>query len=169
MKVTLKIPSRMLDGIHTDLRRPHPFAHERVGFMTAGATAIGAQELLLLARAYRPVADEDYVPDPTVGVKIGGSAMRNALEFAYTPRSTLLHIHTHGGLGLPDFSGVDTRSAREFVPGFFNAISRLPHGILVLSDDSASGLLWTNARDEGFYISAFVGVGAPYSRFGVRP
>ncbi len=137
--------------------------------MTAGAAVGGHQDLLLLARDYRPVAEEDYVPDPTVGVKIGGNAMRRALEFAYTPRSALLHIHTHGGFGLPDFSGVDKRSAREFVPGFFNAISRMPHGILVLSDDSASGLLWTSAKDEGSYISAFVAVGAPHPHFGERP
>src|SRR6476620_11320805 len=109
MKVILKIPHRMLDEIRIDLRRPHNFAHERVGFMIAGAAATGPEKVLLLARNYRPVADEDYELNRSVGVQIGGNAMRKALEFAYSPRSALLHIHSHGGSDRPDFSLVDLR------------------------------------------------------------
>jgi hypothetical protein len=167
MTACLKIPNRLLADIRADLGRPHPFAHERVGFLTAGV-AQAESGLLLLARAYRPVAEEDYVHDPTVGVKIGGSAMRKALQFAYQPRSALLHIHTHGGHGRPEFSGVDLRSGGEFVPGFFHTVPRMPHGMLVLSDDSASGMLWMSGEERGVYISEFVGVGAPYQRFGGR-
>ena len=107
MKARIKIPNRMLDEIRDDLRRPHAFAHERVGFITAGVASPGPGELMLFARAYRPVEDQDYVPDPTVGVKIGGDAMRKALQSAYRPRAALLHVHTHGGRGTPDFSDVD--------------------------------------------------------------
>jgi hypothetical protein len=168
MRTWLKIPNRLLDEIQVDLARPHAFAYERVGFLTAGV-ARAENDLLLLARVYRPVADEDYVPDPTVGVKIGGPAMRKALQLAYQPRSALLHIHTHGGRGRPDFSGVDLRSGGEFVPGFFHTVPRMPHGMLVLSDDSATGMLWLSGQERGSYISGFIGVGAPYRKFGERP
>lgn len=167
MKVRLKMPNRLLADIRADLERPHAFAYERVGFLTAGV-ALAEGDMLMLARAYRPVADEDYVRDPTVGVKIGGAAMRKALQFAYQPRSALLHIHTHGGRGRPDFSGVDLRSGREFVPGFFHTVPRMPHGMLVLSDNSATGMLWLSGEDSGIHISEFVGVGAPCQRFGGR-
>lgn len=168
MKARIKITTQLLGEIRRDLARPHAFAHERVGFMTAGVTAIEGG-LLLLARDYRPVEDADYVPDPTVGVKIGSTAMRKALQFAYRPPSALLHIHTHGGRGRPEFSGVDLRSAQEFVPGFFHTVTRMPHGVLVLSDDSATGLLWLGERGEIEYVAEFVGVGAPYIKFGERP
>lgn len=168
MKAVIKIPNAMLRVIREDLHRPHAFAYERVGFMTAGVAQAGPGRLLLLARDYRPVAEEDYVPDRTVGVKIGSDAMRKATHFAYQPRSTLLHIHTHGGLGRPDFSSVDLKSGREFVPGFFHSVTKMPHGILVLSNDSATGLLWFSPDDTGTYISGFVGVGAPFTKFGAR-
>ena len=95
--------------------------------------------------------------------------MRKALQLAYTPRSALLHIHTHGGWGRPSFSGVDLRSGNAYVPGFFHAVSRMPHGMLVLSDDSASGLVWLRASEQGVPVSEFIGVGSPYRRFGVQP
>lgn len=168
MKIRIKIPNSQLVAIHSDLHRPHAFAGERVGFLTAGVAQTGLDEITLLARAYQPVADEDYVPDPSVGVKIGGDAMRKALQFAYSPRSALLHIHSHGGRGRPEFSGVDIRSGGEFVPGFFHAISRMPHGMLVLSNDSATGLVWLGPKESGAYVAEFVGVGAPYRKFGRR-
>jgi hypothetical protein len=37
MKVALKITGSLLDLVRRDLARPHFFAHERVGFLTAGA------------------------------------------------------------------------------------------------------------------------------------
>lgn len=169
MKARIKIPNTMLDEIRHDLHRPHAFAFERVGFITAGVTQAGPGQLLLLARAYRPVADEDYVPDRSVGVKIGSDAMRKAAQFAYQPRSALLHIHTHGGIGRPEFSGVDLKSGAEFVPAFFHSVPRMPHGMLVLSNDSATGLLWFGPEDAGTYAAEFIGVGAPYRKFGERP
>jgi hypothetical protein len=169
VRARLRIQNVLLDHIRLDLHRPHRFAYERVGFLTAGAATVSDDELLLVARDYKPVADEDYVPDPTVGVKIGPEAMRKAAQFAYRARSTLLHVHSHGGRGRPDFSGVDLRSGAEFVPGFFHSVARMPHGMLVLSDDSATGLLWLGPDDRGAYLVEFVGVGAPVRKFGRRP
>lgn len=169
MRVRIKIPSTMLDDIRRDLHRPHAFAFERVGFLAAGLAQAGADQILMLARGYRPVADEDYVPDSSVGVKIGSDAMRKAAQFAYQGRSALLHIHNHGGIGRPEFSGVDLKSGAEFVPGFFHSVPRMPHGMLVLSQDSATGLLWLGPDQNGGHVTDFVSVGAPYRKFGVRP
>lgn len=168
MKATFKIPTQLLATMRSDLRRPHAFAHERVGFLTAGAMRRDNGALVLFAREYRPVADEDYLRDPSVGALIGSAAMRKGLQLAYRPRATLLHVHTHGGRGAPAFSGVDLTSGAEFVPGFFNAISRMPHGLLVLSDDSATALLWMSPHDTA-YVTEFVGIGGPCTRFGGHP
>lgn len=169
MKVRIKIPNALLADIRQDLHRPHPFAYERVGFLTAGAAQAGEEGLLLLARDYRPVADEDYEQDPTVGAMIGSDAMRKGVQFAYQHRSALLHVHTHGDVGQPDFSRVDLRSGAQFVPGFFHSVPRMPHGMLVLSDDSATGLIWFGEDGPVAYVAEFVGVGAPYRKFGARP
>ena len=51
MKVYFKITTALLTNIRIDLRRPHPFAHERVGFISAGLSASG-DGVLALAREY---------------------------------------------------------------------------------------------------------------------
>src|SRR3546814_18331608 len=83
-------------------------------------------DVALLAREYQPVADEDYVPNPRVGAMIGPDAMRNGLQFAYMSRSALVHLHTHGGTGRPEFSGVDLDDGKNFATSFFNVVPHLP-------------------------------------------
>src|SRR5574341_1691005 len=65
MKVVLKITSALLHQVRDDLRRPHPFASERVGFLTARCTRSG-QGIVVLAAGYLAVPDNGYVPDETV-------------------------------------------------------------------------------------------------------
>ena len=163
MNVHLKIDGRLLDQVRQDLCRPHPFAHERVGFFTAGVADLGDQ-LLLLVRDYTQVADEDYEIDHKVGAKIGSAAMRKAVQSAYRPAAALLHVHTHGGRGKPGFSGVDLNSARTFVPGFFETTPRMPHGLLVLSNDAAHGLLWLAGDRPPVIIDQFQRIDAPLKR-----
>lgn len=160
MTVRLKISGPLLDHLRRDLARPHRFAHERVGFLTAGAAATPG-DLMLLIRGYLPVADEDYEPAPGVGARIGSAAMRKAAQAAYRPPSCLLHVHSHGGRGLPDFSDVDLKSANAFVPGFFQSCPKMPHGLLVLSNDSATGILWVDPGEPSVAIDHFVRVDRP--------
>lgn len=161
---TVKIAGTLLDHVRRDLERPHAFAHERVGFLTAGVAA-APYGLLLAVRDYLPVADDDYERGSRVGARIGSAAMRKATQAAYRPALSLLHIHTHGGFGEPQFSHVDRASADEFVPGFFSPVPRMPHGLIVLSDDSASGMLWYRPDRKPVHISHFIRVGAPYKRW----
>lgn len=167
MNILLKITDALLASVRADLHRPHRFALERVGFLTAGAARIQGG-VLLVCRSYHPVADEDYERSSSVGAQIGSDAMRKGVEAAYTSRSSLIHIHTHGGFGKPEFSGIDLRSAPGFVPGFFNALPRMPHGLVVLSDDSARGLVWTKRDERPRDINGFVQVGSSVRKFGAR-
>ncbi|MBA3904570.1 hypothetical protein IYY11_04605 [Methylocystis sp. H62] len=163
MTVHLKIDGRLLDAVRQDLHRPHAFAYERVGFFTAGAADLG-DRLLLTVRDYMPVADEDYEVNRKVGAKIGSAAMRKAVQSAYRPAAALLHVHTHGGHGKPGFSGVDLNSAKDFVPGFFETTPRMPHGLLVLSNDAAHGLLWLANHRPPVTIDQFQRIDAPMQR-----
>jgi len=163
MRITIRIPSPTLKGMRADLARPHPHAGERVGFMAAAATS-SPGELLLLVRDYRPVEDEDYHEAPDVGAEIGSEAFRKALQWAYRPKSALLHVHTHHGRGKPGFSGIDLRSGYKFVPSFFTTVPRMPQGMVVLSDDSAAGLVWLAEDEKPASVEVFSQVGHRYSR-----
>jgi len=166
MSARIKISRHTLADIRADLSRAHAFAHERVGFLTAGVTRQPDGALLLLARDYLPVEDGDYRANPSVGAEIGADAIRKGLQAAYKGKSALLHLHSHGGGGRPEFSAVDLEGGRAFVPSFFNAVPQMPHGILVLSNDSARGLLWTHPKEQPTYIAGFVQVGVPFRKFG---
>ena len=89
MRVRFKITTGLLASIRADISRPHAFAYERVGFVSA-AVAWSAWGVLILAQEHHPVADEDYVPDPSVGAMMGPEAIRKAMEWAFMKRSVRL-------------------------------------------------------------------------------
>lgn len=169
MKTTLKIPAPLLQTVRTDLARRHAFAYERVGFMTAGACWQTDGTLLLVAAGYASVEDEHYEQNTRVGAAIGASAFRSALQTAYASGKALLHVHSHGRQGLPSFSRVDLTSGSQFVPSFFSTIPKMPHGMLVLSDTHATGLVWHRADERPVYFSRIVEVGASLKTIGGAP
>jgi hypothetical protein len=146
MKSSVRIAESLLSAIHLDLSRSHPFAGERVGFMTCDIAARSHIGFSLIARAWHPVADEDYLSDSTVGATIGPAAFRKILERIYGIPQSLFHVHRHEHRGSPRFSPIDARSMRDFVPGFFNACRDRPHGAIVLSLDSAFGCIWESGN-----------------------
>ena len=164
MKVRFKITSRLLTAIRSDLRRPHPFARERVGFISVGQSAVG-DGLLLLAREYRPVADDEYLNDPSVGAMMGPTAIRNALQWALQDGVAMFHVHTHGGRDIPRFSGIDLRENAKFVPDFFKVAPQCAHGAIVLSDTAAHGLIWTGRSRPNHFITSFLEVGVPLRKW----
>lgn len=166
MKFTFKATPALFARARQDLARNHPFAHERVGFVTAGCARADDDLIVITARDYMPVDDEDYVRNPNVGAMIGSGAMRKGLQRAYATRSALFHIHTHGGRGTPEFSSVDLKDAQNFVPSFFNVVPAMLHGLIVLSNDSARGRVWVAPKKKPVYVHRFVAVGSPLVRYG---
>jgi hypothetical protein len=141
MRVIFRTTQAFVGAAHRDLARPHPFAAERVAFITVRA-ALARRSLLLLAEGYHPVADEDYVNDPRVGAMMGQEAIRKALNLALLQEVGVVHVHEHGHHGRPGFSRVDLSEQLRFVPDFFSVRPEMPHGALVLSHNRAAGRVW---------------------------
>lgn len=129
--------------IHHDLSRPHPHAHERIGFAFANAAKLTDSSIGLYLSHYSPVADENYIFEPRVGALINGDALRDAMQFAYRNQLATFHVHRHEHYGKPWFSKYDLQESNKFVPDFFHVVPGGPHGALLLSHDSAAGLIWT--------------------------
>jgi hypothetical protein len=160
MNIRFKITTALLTTIRIDLQRPHPFAHERVGFISAGLA--GAHDnLLILAREYRPVRDEEYLRDPRVGAMISDQAIRRARQWAMDERVAIFHVHTHGGRGVPGFSGVDKSENAKFIPNFVSVAPQCVHGAIVLSDDAGFGQVWFGRKSPQAFITAFSQIGMP--------
>jgi hypothetical protein len=164
MRTLFKITTRLLTTIRIDLARPHAFAHERVGFISAGLSA-SEDNILILAREYRPVRDDEYLPDPSVGAMMGPDAIRRAMQWAMQDGVALFHVHTHGGHGLPDFSSVDLRENDKFVRDYFKVAPQCIHGAIVLSDTAARGQVWLNRTQSHTFVDEFATVGQPIKKW----
>lgn len=160
MKATLRITSHLLAQIRNDLRRTHPFAAERVGFLTCRIGSID-NGFVLLGQHWHEVIDDDYINDSSVGAMIGGSAFRKIFQYGYNNRVSILHVHLHDHDGIPNFSSVDQRESSKFVPDFWNVRPDFPHGALVLSNNSLVGKCWYPKRSMPMPISEVRIIGSP--------
>lgn len=164
MKVHLRIMSALLSEMQTHLRLAHPIAHERVGFLACrgGRTATG---IALLPYCFLPVADGDYERDPTVGARISSEAIRKTMQYAYNHQAdSILFVHEHVGRGKPSPSRTDTDCWNDLIPAFWNATRHLPHGGLILSEDSAFGLVWVRKGEPPALLTDVSAVGATIRR-----
>jgi len=139
----LRASAAMLSAIHEDLSRPHPHAHERVGFAFANAAKMAGDTIGLYLSNYRPVEDLQYIFEPNVGALVDGDALREAMQFAYSKQLSTFHVHRHEHRGRPWFSNYDMDESGKFIPDFFHVAPRGPHGALLLSHDSATAIIWT--------------------------
>ena len=161
MRVVFKLVDQLLERVRLDLARPHEFAAERVGFFICRVAGLVPEGVIVLAHDYRPVEDEDYIDDPTVGAMMGPTAIRKALEFALNNKTGMFHVHMHEHTGRPRFSRTDTRESAKFVPDFWNVSPEMPHGALVASTDSLYGFCWYPGMSAPIEIGEFVVVGSP--------
>jgi len=161
MGAIFRATADFLLAVRNDLQRPHDFARERVGFIAVRA-AHGLADIVLLADRYFPVADDEYLQDPSVGAMMGSEAIRRAMEVALLSRVGIFHVHMHHRPGRTWFSSTDLREQLKFVPDFFNVRPEMPHGAIVLGPDSAAGRIWY-APDQVGTISEFNVVGSVVS------
>ena len=161
MDLRFRIPAALLERVRADLARPHPFAAERVGFLTTALDRQGPAGALVLAVGYGPIEDAHYVRDPFVGARIGTPAIRSAMQLALDTGLGLYHVHAHLGRGVPGLSVTDLEGLPPLVRSF-SAVSReQAHGIALLSDDEAAVWAWLPGSQEAVPADVVTSVGRP--------
>lgn len=164
MRIIFKMTQPLFRAIWTDLDRPHPFAAERVGFLVCRVGELTRTGLIVLAHSFQPVADGDYVDDPTVGARIGSGAFRKMLQFAYNHNASIWHVHGHDHQGQPLLSKTDKKETSRFMPDFFKVRPEMPHGAVVLSRDSATALCWSAPMAKPIPATELTVVGVPLNQ-----
>lgn len=159
MNIMLRIPGRLRDAMLTDLRRPHAFANERVGFVYCKQSSLRSGSLLL-AYKYMPIRDDQYIEDHRVGARFDSSAIRDAMQLALSEGAATLHVHLHDHAGGPRMSGTDTREMQALMPCFVNLCPERIHGALILSADAAVAKVWGTALPKGTPVSKITSVDA---------
>jgi len=167
VSIQLRILRPFVDAVVSDLQRRHQFAFERVGFIACRTGTIDGGSLLLPTR-YDPVLDADYLPDDSVGARIGSNAIRRAMQEALENDVTILHVHFHGHNGNPSMSRVDEVESRKLIPAFFNVRPNRPHGALILSRDSAALWMWKGKEERPVSVDDISIVGNPMRLAGTK-
>jgi len=171
MTTEIRIPRGLYEAVLADLRRPHDFAFERVGFLKGRLCSPQRDQRLILLHDYRPVSDEHYRPDDTVGANIGEAAMSTAMKAAFDGRATcdgVFHVHLHDEDGFTGMSRVDARELPKLPPGFASIGKTAVHGVVILSKNHGSA--WEYSTDEKRLVEVprIVVVGAPLAIFDKR-
>lgn len=138
---TLKIPMNLFLESLIDLKRPHDFAHERIGFFicTVGDAQLTASDWL-------SIKDKDYILNDRVGAMVGESAMECVMQRAFTEQKCLIHFHLHEFQKIPTFSIVDLTSlSDEMIPSLFNFSKAGPHGALIKGSRTFATMIFYSA------------------------
>ena len=158
--IIFKIADDLLISIRADLARPHSYAAERVGFLSVRQVRLGAI-ILLLATAYYPVPDEQYIDDPYSGARINSEAIRGAMQLALDTGEGIFHIHPHLGSNTPRFSSMDRRETPPIIKSLQVVSPESTHGMIVINNKKLSGLVQTPNEDTLIPINKTVVVGFP--------
>lgn len=146
--IRLRMITTLLEEMRADLRRPHPFAFERIGFLCCRQSKVPSGYLLL---GYRYVAldDDRYIRDKSVGARFDATAIRTGMQLALTEHATIFHVHAHEHDGVPRMSRVDAREMQQIMPCFVNVCPERLHGALILSADRAYARVWGTVLETG--------------------
>jgi hypothetical protein len=164
MKMRLRMTHLMFARMVADLRRPHEFAYERVGFLFCKQSKTPSG-VLLLAFKYSPIRDDQYIRDESVGARFDSSSIREAMQIALSEGVCAFHVHLHDHRGIPRLSGTDVREMQALIPCFVNVRPDRVHGALVLSSDSATANGWSSTQPQGDKVRVTV-VGSTLRIFG---
>ncbi len=134
-----RITQAMYQEVRSDLRRSHPFAYERVGYIFIRPSGSN----VLAATGYETIPDEFYIQDKNVGARIDHRGIALAMKRADLNGEGILHVHAHIGFGYPKFSRVDLEDHQNFLRSFKNANPNMTHGFLLLSQDKMTARVWT--------------------------
>lgn len=163
IKLTGALHAEMLQ----DLKRPHPFAAERVGFVTGRIGTLAGGRLILLT-GYHVIPDHQYLKDHKVGARIGSEAITWAMQAAYHGRGTregVFHIHLHGHRGQTGMSGTDSREIPPMISGFQAVGREAAHGIIILSFNHGTAWVWLPGCEDSAQAASVSVIGSPIGVF----
>jgi hypothetical protein len=161
MSITLRIPREIHEGLLGSLQEPHPFAGERICFCHITAGNRGHEGELVLVTDHWSVPDGQYIDDPRSGARINSTAIQSAMQRILDTGRGVLHVHLHDFPGMPEFSRMDRAEIPRLVESFRHMNPNVPHGMLVLSPDSARASVVMAGGQALQHVNQFSVVGWP--------
>lgn len=163
--VRVRLLRKLYLRVREDLARSHPFAYERVGFLSAKLGNSAADEALVLFTEYYPVPDNEYIEDPHSGARINSNAIRGAMQRVLETGDGLFHVHSHEHRRKPVFSSMDLEETPRIVSSLQIAGPLQAHGMLLLSKDHGIAQVWLPGSTEPIVADRVSVVGYPVELF----
>lgn len=161
MNVHVRMTRKLYDEIKADLSRPHEFASERIGFISAKLGGRDSQTKFVLLSSYHPVVDSHYIEDDYVGARINASAIREAMQWVLDTGDGCYHVHMHPHLGSPRLSFTDEKEIPPIVSSLRVVGKHASHGIIVLSRNNATGYVWLPNNSKSIIAETVSIIGYP--------
>lgn len=165
MIVRARFPRELYVRVGEDLARRHRFAYERVGFLSARLGNQSSDESLILFTNYYPVADDQYIKDPSSGARIDANAIREAMQRVLDSGNGLFHVHCHAHGGKPGFGWMDLQETPRIVSSLQVAGPSQAHGMVLLSNDHCIAHVWMPGTDGPVVANTVSVVGYPLEIF----
>lgn len=117
--------------------------------------------LLVHCVAYDAVSDDHYVRDDSVGVRIGSEAITAAMSRTVSRGVGQVHVHSHGGCGLPNPSTDDYRELPPLACSLRNVDAKQAQGWAILSSDNVTPFInLPGSRDDATGVPVSI-IGCP--------
>lgn len=141
----IHIPQNLFDSAVNDIKRPHEFAFERVGYFLGKHDN---NENKVMIDDWYTFEDSMYEQNDEVGARIGSVGMKSLMVKALSTNKVFFQFHLHDFAEIPDFSFVDLKSLKEIVPALFSFSTAKLHGALVGNEEHITALIWPT-KSEG--------------------
>jgi hypothetical protein len=114
----------------SDMRRGEPLAFLRVRFASEESRTV------VVGIGVLPFPDQAYV-EGHAGANFDTDFTVDVANQQITQNVGLLLVHSHGGKGIPTFSGIDDSTNCDVMGGLAMGIAVVPYGAVVLSETDA--------------------------------
>ena len=131
----------LFDEAVNDLKRIHPFAFERIGYLTG---KLENQNLVL--NGWLSIKDDYYEESNEVGARVGRDGMIFIMKRAFQSKKIFFHTHLHAFQRSPVFSFIDELSLLEVTHSLTNLTGQCFHGGIVIGQSLSRIKFWTDKK-----------------------
>ncbi len=152
-KASLSIPPVLWKQLRQAMLDARQDREETIGFLFCERTQPSKQQARYLPRAWVVPTADCYEYQTATGLVLEQDFHHYILNhFLADPNLHVVHIHTHSGAGLPDFSSIDDRAESEyakFLSRYLKTRPQLISGVFDETIEQGQFRLW-NRQGTGF-------------------
>ncbi|MBR8839639.1 MAG: ThiF family adenylyltransferase [Stigonema ocellatum SAG 48.90 = DSM 106950] len=139
-EISLHIPPKMWFIFQKSMLTSRRFNEEVIGFLFCQRHQVSKRKIRYTPKTWVVPASDCYEHQSASGLVLKQHFHSYLLENHLQPGLDVVHIHTHAGRGIPDFSYVDDRSESEYARFISSSFPKKPRLISgVFDEDLQSG------------------------------